>query len=260
MIQVKLIHNATQKRIPGFSSGTLSQFFRFSGKRFYFCFLTFSSKVILFFYILTTRKVHWPVKHPNNKYKFLSVWTLPKIKDLVNPHLKATLYSMLSFQGWWRQCTRSHHEAASTHCWRQRHSVTALAMYAMTLVTAWMPWQRNVDLLVPLTLKCNGLTLFQQSSPNNSTKQVNWDKLFDHQARYFLVLLKKVKNLPPHWIFWKSLMRNWDFVLCGLIALTRLRDMVPLPAEITTLLVEWYAVNGQLYQTPILLAYRYSVT
>jgi hypothetical protein len=41
-------------------------------------------------------------------------------------------------------------EAASTHCWRQRHSFAALAMlYAMTLVTAWMLWRRNVDLLVP---------------------------------------------------------------------------------------------------------------
>jgi hypothetical protein len=66
-----------------------------------------------------------------------------------NVNFKATLYSMLSFQGWWRQCTRSYLEAARTHCWRQRHSATALAMYAMTLVTAWMPWRRNVDLLVP---------------------------------------------------------------------------------------------------------------
>jgi hypothetical protein len=64
-------------------------------------------------------------------------------------HLKATLYSMLSFQCWRRQYTRIYHEAASTHCWRQLHSVTALAMYAMTLVTAWMPWRRNMDLLVP---------------------------------------------------------------------------------------------------------------
>jgi hypothetical protein len=62
---------------------------------------------------------------------------------------KATLYSMLSFQGWWRQCTRSYLEAASTHdCWRQHHSVTALAMYTITLVTTWIPWRRNVDLLV----------------------------------------------------------------------------------------------------------------
>jgi hypothetical protein len=53
---------------------------------------------------------------------------------------------MLSFQGWWYQCTRSYLEDAS--CWRQRHSVTALATYAMTLVTAWMPWRRNVNLLV----------------------------------------------------------------------------------------------------------------
>jgi hypothetical protein len=34
------------------------------------------------------------------------------------------------------------------HCWRQRYSVTASATYAMTLVTAWMPWRRDVDLLV----------------------------------------------------------------------------------------------------------------
>jgi hypothetical protein len=54
---------------------------------------------------------------------------------------------MLSFQGWWRQCTRSYLEAASTHCWR-RHSVAALAVYTMTLCTAWMPWWRNLDLLV----------------------------------------------------------------------------------------------------------------
>jgi hypothetical protein len=35
---------------------------------------------------------------------------------------------------------------------RQHHSVTASATYSMTrpaLVTAWMPWRRNVDLLVP---------------------------------------------------------------------------------------------------------------
>jgi hypothetical protein len=63
-------------------------------------------------------------------------------------YIKVTLYSMLSFQGWWHQCTRSYLEAASTHCWRKRHSGTALAMYAMTLVTVWMPWC-NVDLLVP---------------------------------------------------------------------------------------------------------------
>jgi hypothetical protein len=63
--------------------------------------------------------------------------------------VKATLYSMQPLQGWWRRCTRSYLEAASTHCWRKRHSVTALAMYAMTLVTAWMPWPRNVDLLLP---------------------------------------------------------------------------------------------------------------
>jgi hypothetical protein len=56
---------------------------------------------------------------------------------------KAALYSMLSFQGWRRQCTRSHLEAASTHCWRQRHSATALTTYAMNLVTAWMPWRRT---------------------------------------------------------------------------------------------------------------------
>jgi hypothetical protein len=48
-----------------------------------------------------------------------------------------------------RQCSRSYLKAASMHCWRQHHSVTASATYAMTLVTAWMPWQRNVDLLVP---------------------------------------------------------------------------------------------------------------
>jgi hypothetical protein len=36
------------------------------------------------------------------------------------------------------KCTRSYLKAASTHCWRQRHSVTALATYAMTLVTALM--------------------------------------------------------------------------------------------------------------------------
>jgi hypothetical protein len=59
------------------------------------------------------------------------------------------LYSMLSFQGWWRQCTRNYLKAASTHCWRQRHSVTALATYAMTLFMAWMPWRHNMDLLVP---------------------------------------------------------------------------------------------------------------
>jgi hypothetical protein len=40
-----------------------------------------------------------------------------------------------------------------THCWSQRHSVTALATYTITLVTAWMPgrkwWRLHVDLLVP---------------------------------------------------------------------------------------------------------------
>jgi hypothetical protein len=53
--------------------------------------------------------------------------------------LKATLYLMPSVQSWWRQCTRSYLEAASTHCWRRRHSVTALGMYAMTLdaLTTW---------------------------------------------------------------------------------------------------------------------------
>jgi hypothetical protein len=54
--------------------------------------------------------------------------------------LKATLYSMQPFQGWWRQCTRSQFKPVShvsTHCWRQRHSVTASATYAMTLVMAW---------------------------------------------------------------------------------------------------------------------------
>jgi hypothetical protein len=40
--------------------------------------------------------------------------------------------------------------AASTHCWRQRHSITASATYAMTLVTAWIPRRRNMDLLVPV--------------------------------------------------------------------------------------------------------------
>jgi hypothetical protein len=40
-------------------------------------------------------------------------------------------------------------EAASTHCWRQRHCISIIAMYTMTLVTAWMPWRRNVGLLVP---------------------------------------------------------------------------------------------------------------
>jgi hypothetical protein len=54
---------------------------------------------------------------------------------------------MQPFQGWWRQCTRT--RSTSTHCWRQRHSVTASATYAMTLVPAWMPWRRNMDLLVP---------------------------------------------------------------------------------------------------------------
>jgi transposase len=75
---------------------------------------------------------------------FISCFASIKIR------LKAALYSMLSFQGCrWRRCTRSYLKAASTHCWRQRHSVTALATYAMTLFAAWMPWRRNVDLLVP---------------------------------------------------------------------------------------------------------------
>jgi hypothetical protein len=64
-------------------------------------------------------------------------------------HFKATLYSMQPFQGWWRRCTRSQFKPVSTHCWRQRHSITASTTYAMTLVTAWMTWRRNVDLLVP---------------------------------------------------------------------------------------------------------------
>jgi hypothetical protein len=56
--------------------------------------------------------------------------------------LKATLYSMQPFQDRRRQCTRSQFKPISTHCWRQRHSVTASATYAML-------WRRDVDLLVP---------------------------------------------------------------------------------------------------------------
>jgi hypothetical protein len=52
---------------------------------------------------------------------------LQNLADFVDPILwaiciKATLYSMLSFQGWWRQCTRSYLEG---DCGRQRYSVTA---------------------------------------------------------------------------------------------------------------------------------------
>jgi hypothetical protein len=74
---------------------------------------------------------------------------LTAVPSILGP-IKATLYSMLSFQGWWRQCTRSYLKAASTHCWRQHHSVTALATYTMTLFTACMPRRRNMDLLVPM--------------------------------------------------------------------------------------------------------------
>jgi hypothetical protein len=93
--------------------------------------------------------------------------------------LKATLYSMLSFQGWWRQCTWSYLEAASTHCWRQRHIVTALATYAMTQITAWMPWWCNMNLLVPAGtstqlnwIQCGFNTVQIQLTENTARKKI----------------------------------------------------------------------------------------
>jgi hypothetical protein len=69
------------------------------------------------------------------------------------------------------------------HCWRQRHSVTASAMYAMTLVMAWMPWRRDVDLLVPA----------------GTSTQLDWIQCgfkFSQNQKFFLSKNKFVKFMP----------------------------------------------------------------
>jgi hypothetical protein len=114
------------------------------------------------FHIFTRFRHHWNsilvksgTKHPlpirHLQFHFDIISSVPScstvhstlIADVLS--FKATLYSMQPFRGWWHQCPRSKFKAASTHCWRQRHSVTALATYAMTLVTAWMPWRRSAS-------------------------------------------------------------------------------------------------------------------
>jgi hypothetical protein len=112
---------------------------------------------------------------------------------------------MQPFQGWWRQCTRSQFKPVSTHCWRWRHSVTASATYAMTLVTAWMLRRRDVDLLVPA----------------GTSIRLDWIQcgfnikictVFFRQIRHTFSPKRPFKK-PKHLILQSTLFVNWTLIL-----------------------------------------------
>jgi hypothetical protein len=90
---------------------------------------TYWRSVLLRFYV-----GHDPEIIPFPMIYSLFAFFSPVLIDL----LKATLYSMQPFQGWWRQCTRSQFKPVSTHCWRQRHSVTLLVPAGTSTRLDWI--------------------------------------------------------------------------------------------------------------------------